>query len=79
MNDTPPPQPGPDSGPEQPPTSPPSSLLPYIIAALVFSMLYMLFIQAPERERRYESPYTLFKSLVKDERERLYPILAPRL
>ena len=68
MNDTPPPQPGPDSGPEQPPKIPPSSLVPYIIAALVFSMLYMLFIQAPEREPRYEIPYTLFKSLVKDER-----------
>lgn len=68
MNDTPPPQSGPDSGPEQPPKIPPSSLVPYIIAALVFSMLYMLFIQAPEREPRYEIPYTLFKSLVKDER-----------
>lgn len=68
MNDTPPPEPGPNSGPEQPPKIPPSNLVPYIIAAVVFSMLYMLFIQTPEREPRYEIPYTLFKSLVKDER-----------
>lgn len=66
MNNTPPPPSGPDSGPETPPKISPPSLVPYIIAAVIFSLLYMLFIKAPVREPRYEIPYTVFKTLVKD-------------
>jgi hypothetical protein len=72
MNDSPPPQSGP--GPEKEPEPefqlqmPPSKWMPYIIAAVIFSLIYVFFVQAPVKEPRYEIPYTEFKLLLKQER-----------
>ena len=68
MNDSSPPQPGPEQGPESQPQIPPPTWVPFAVAAVVFSLLYLFFIQAPEKEPRYEIPYTQFKLLLKQER-----------
>jgi cell division protease FtsH len=49
-----------------PPTPvPPPSLVPYVVAAALFLLLYLLFLRPPVQEARYEIPYSQFKSLVK--------------
>ncbi len=72
MNDSSPPQSGPgpekEPGPEPQPQIPPPVWMPYVIAAVIFSILYMFFIQAPVKEPRYEIPYTQFKMLLKQQR-----------
>jgi len=66
MNDASPPPPDPKK-PE--PQSPLPTLAPYIVAAVIFSLLYLFFIQAPQKkEPQYDIPYTQFKTLVKQQR-----------
>ncbi len=72
MNDSSPPQSGPgpekEPGPESQLQMPPPAWVPYIIAAVIFSILYVFFVQAPVKEPRYEIPYTQFKMLLKQQR-----------
>jgi cell division protease FtsH len=59
----------PPPDPKKPePKLPLPSLLPYIIAAIIFALLYMFFIQTPKNnEPLYDIPYTQFKTLVKQQ------------
>ena len=72
MNDSSPPQSGPgpekEPGPESQFQMPPPTWMSYIIAAVIFSLIYVFFFQAPVKEPRYEIPYTEFKLLLKQER-----------
>lgn len=68
MNDSSPPQSGPESNPESQPQITPPTWVPFVVAAVIFSLLYLFYIQAPETEPRYEIPYTQFKLLLKQER-----------
>lgn len=61
MNDSPPAQ-------TPPPQMPQPTWIPYFIAAILFIVFYLFFAQVPEEERRYEIPYTQFKSLLKQQR-----------
>jgi cell division protease FtsH len=63
MNDAPPPQ-----SPPPEPETPSTSWLPYFLAAIIFSLLYLFFIQSPDKEPRYDIPYTQFKTYLKEER-----------
>jgi len=68
MNDSSPPQPGPGPNSESQPQIPPPTWIPFVVSAVIFSLLYLFFMQAPEKEPRYEIPYTQFKVLLKQER-----------
>lgn len=68
MNDSSSPQSGPGKDPESQPQLLPPTWIHYVVAATIFSLLYLFFIQAPEKEPRYEIPYTTFKLMLKQER-----------
>ena len=55
-----------DPIPPQKPQAP--SWIPYILAVFVFTLIYLMFIQAPQQEPTYEIPYTQFKSFIKQQR-----------
>jgi cell division protease FtsH len=42
--------------------------IPYVLAVFIFTLIYLLFVQAPQQEPLYEIPYTDFKLLIKDQR-----------